>query len=63
MTPTERREMQRLRRQRDALLIELQSLVTQAGLSLFKGAAYAELHRDAIAKADRLCRRMRIANP
>ena len=63
MTPTERREMQRLRRQRDALLTELQALVTRANQSLFPGATYAELHLAPIRRAERLCRRIRATNP
>lgn len=59
MTPAERREMQRLRRQRDALLDQLWSLVIRGNLGLMPGMTYAEIHRDDIRKAERLVERVR----
>ena len=59
MTPTERREMQRLRRQRDALLDALQSLVTMGNLGWCPGADNVEIHCDHIAKAERIVKRAR----
>lgn len=48
-------------RQRDALLSQLESLVTLGGLGWNKGDTYAEIHISDIRKADRLCKRTRAA--
>ena len=52
------RELARLKRQRDALLKQLQSLVTLGNLAFIKGDANTEIHIDHIRKADRLCKRV-----
>lgn len=60
----ERREMQRLRRQRDALLDRLAALVTAGNLGACPGMGYVEVHRDEIRKAERLVERLRAqSNP
>ena len=51
--------MQRLRRQRDALLDALQSLVTMGNLGWCPGADNVEIHCDHIAKAERIVKRAR----
>lgn len=61
MTPVERREMQRLRRQRDALLDQLETLVVMGGLGRCPGMDYVEIHWRDIRKAERLVRRVRAA--
>lgn len=59
MTAAERREMQRLLRQRDALLDTLASLVNLGNLGLMPGMAYAEIHGDDLRNAERVVKRMR----
>lgn len=59
LLPTLNVETNRLRKDRNTLLNQLQSLVTTAKLSLFEGATYAEIDRNEIATAERLCQRIR----
>lgn len=54
-TPAERA----LRRQRDALLDALQSLVTMGNLGWCPGADNVEIHVDHVAKAERTLKRIR----
>lgn len=63
MTPAERREMQRLRRQRDALLGRMAALVVAGKLGSCAGMDYVEIHRTEIRKAESLLKRVRAANP
>ncbi|MBP8176291.1 MAG: hypothetical protein KAX77_00880 [Xanthomonadales bacterium] len=58
MTADERRELQRLRRQRDQLHAALRDLVTSGLLGLIPGADYTEIHRRDIRKAARLVKRI-----
>ena len=58
MTPAERREMQRLRRQRDALLGRMAALVAAGKLGSCANMDYVEIHRTEIRKAEILLKRM-----